>query len=383
MKLAIVTNIIAPYKVPFFSRLSKFPGIELTVYSGAKTHQHRKWVIKDKYDFKNKILKGIVVNIANKHNDPICLHIQPSIFYELYKDKADIVICVGYMPLTPIISFLFCKIFKKPFILWSGTTMQSEQSKKNLFNRFVKKIIIKKSNAYLAYGSYAKDFLIKYGAKDKNIFICHNAVDNEFFFKCCKRYKKKIGQIKKQLEVGNNKIILYIGQLIKRKGIFDLLKAFKLVKKEIQNVSLLIIGSGPIEIKLKQYCRENELANVLFMGFKQKDELIKHYAIADIFVLPSSNEVWGLVINEAMACGLPIITTNQVGASGDIVKNGVNGYIIEPKDSEMLSKKMLEILKNDNLKEQMGQRSRQIIEDWGIKQGLNGALKAIKHIQKK
>jgi glycosyltransferase involved in cell wall biosynthesis len=383
MKLAIVTNIISPYRVSLFSRLSKFTGIELTVYSGAKTHKHRKWVIKDENDFKHKVLKGIVVNLATKSNDPICLHIQPSIFYELYKDKIDVVICVGYTPFTPIISFLFCKIFKKPFILWCGTTMQSEQSKKNPFNRFVKKIIIKKSNACLAYGSYAKDFLIKYGAKDKNIFICSNAVDNEFFFKCTKRYKKETGQIKKQLVVGQNKIILYIGQLIDRKGIFDLLKAFKLVKKEIQNVSLLIIGSGPIEIKLKQYCRENKLTDVLFMGFKQKDELIKHYAIADIFVLPSSNEVWGLVINEAMACGLPIITTNQVGASGDIVKNGVNGYIIEPKDSEMLSKKMLKILKNDNLKEQMGQRSRQIIEDWGIKQGLNGTLKAINHIQKK
>lgn len=383
MKLAVVTNIISPYRVSLFSRLSKFPGIKLTVYSGAKIHKHRKWVIKDEYDFKHKILKGIVVNLATKSNDPICLHIQPSIFYELYNDKIDVVICVGYTPFTPIISFLFCKIFKKPFILWCGTTIQSEQSKKNPFNRFIKKIIIKKSNAYLAYGSYAKDFLIKYGAKDKNIFICSNAVDNEIFFKCTKRYKKKIGQIKKQLEVGQNKIILYIGQLIKRKGIFNLLKAFKLVKKEIQNVSLLIIGSGPIETKLKQYCRENKLADVLFMGFKQKDELIKHYAIADIFVLPSSNEVWGLVINEAMACGLPIITTNQVGASGDIVKNGVNGYIIEPKDSEMLSKKILKILKNDNLKKQMGKRSRQIIEDWGIKQGLNGTLKAIKHIQKK
>lgn len=209
------------------------------------------------------------------------------------------------------------------------------------------------------------------------------AVDDEFFFKCCKRYKKKIGQIKKQLEVGHNKIILYIGQLIERKRVIDLLKAFKLLKKEIQNVSLLIIGSGPIETELRQYCRENKLVDVLFMGFKQKDELLKYYATADIFVLPSSNEVWGLVINEAMACGLPIITTNQVGASGDIVKNGVNGYIIEPKDSEMLSKKMLKILKNDNLKEQMGQRSRQIIEDWGIKQELNGTLKAINYIQRK
>jgi len=383
MKLAIVTNIIAPYKVPFFSRLSKFPGIELTVYSGAKTHKHRRWVIKDEYDFKHKILKGIVVNLANKHNDPICLHIQPSVFYELYKDKTDIVICVGYVPLTPIISFLFCKIFKKPFIMWSGTIIKSEQSKKNIFKRFAKKIIIKKSNAYLAYGSYAKDFLIKYGAKDKNIFICSNAVDNEYFSQGCKRHGREIEKIKEQLGVRDNKIILYVGQLIKRKGVFDLLKAFKLIKKEVQNVSLLIIGNGPIEIKLKQYCRENDLVDVIFVGFRQKDELIKYYAIADIFVLPSSNEVWGLVINEAMACGLPIITTNKVGASGDIVKNGINGYIIEPKNLEMLSEKILKILKNDNIRKQFGQKSKEIIKGWGIEEEVNGALDAIDFVQKK
>lgn len=109
----------------------------------------------------------------------------------------------------------------------------------------------------------------------------------------------------------------------------------------------------------------------------QQPELSHYYAIADIFVLPSLSEPWGVVVNEAMASGLPIIATEMVGAVGDIVENGINGYVVPAGNPEALYEAMKRLIENEGLRKEMSEQSRRIIKSWTHKQAVEGFLSAI------
>ena len=123
--------------------------------------------------------------------------------------------------------------------------------------------------------------------------------------------------------------------MIPRKRPFDLLRAYEKIQERM-NAALVFVGDGIERSFLESYTKNNNLKNVYFTGFKNQTELPYYFAIADVFVLPSGDEPWGLIINEAMNSGLPIITTEAVGAVPDLVKDGINGFIYPVGDIEKL-----------------------------------------------
>lgn len=158
------------------------------------------------------------------------------------------------------------------------------------------------------------------------------------------------------------KIAISVGQFIPRKGFDVLLEAWKNCDKDYD---LYIIGAEPtteyIDIKNRL-----KLDNVHFEGFKTKEKLKEYYRAADLFVLPTREDIWGLVVNEAMANGLPIITTNRCVAGLELVKDGVNGFIVPTDDSTALSAKINEVLANDFLRQQMATESLKRIRPYTI-----------------
>ena len=123
---------------------------------------------------------------------------------------------------------------------------------------------------------------------------------------------------------------MYIGQLIKRKGIIQVLKALNYLRD--LEIGLIFVGSGPQEKELKKFCGEKNLNDISFEGFQQQEILPKYYALADVFILPSFEEVWGLVVNEALASGLYVLSSKYAGASYNLIKEGCNGEIFNPND---------------------------------------------------
>lgn len=148
----------------------------------------------------------------------------------------------------------------------------------------------------------------------------------------------------------NKKIVLTVGRFIPSKGFDVLLEAWKHVKRDYQ---LLIIGGGSLEQSYMDYINENKLENIKIIDYKPKKDLFNYYKASDLFVLPTRWDVWGLVINEAMACGLPIVTTNMCIAGLELIENGVNGYIIPVDDQEALANKINMILQNGELAKAM------------------------------
>jgi glycosyltransferase involved in cell wall biosynthesis len=153
----------------------------------------------------------------------------------------------------------------------------------------------------------------------------------EYFSSRVEEYRNK-DAFKRERKQYPKYLLLHVGQLIKRKGVLQVLKALECIKDS--EIGLLIVGSGQEENSLMDFCREKKLNNIFFEGFHQQDELVKYYALSDIFILSSFEEVWGLVVNEALASGLYVLSSKYAGASYDLIKEGWNGEIFDPDNLE-------------------------------------------------
>ena len=167
-------------------------------------------------------------------------------------------------------------------------------------------------------------------------------------------------------------MILYSGRLIQEKSLFDLIDAFKLVQDP--NKKLAIVGDGQLRKELEDYSAARCPDSNEFFGFKNRQEIMKFHAIADALVLPSKQETWGIVVNEAMCFGLPILVSDQVGASEDMVCDGDNGFVFPHGDIDALAMKLqsLSDLGNQGRKA-MGDSSLRIVTRW-IDRDLLGGL---------
>ncbi len=160
-------------------------------------------------------------------------------------------------------------------------------------------------------------------------------------------YKKRFGIPK------NHKVVLHVGRLAARKGVAEVLLSFKHILRSMSNVKLLIVGTGPLEKKLKRMAIELNIdKDTIFAGVVPFDELQMLYASADIFLMHSYWEGFGMTNQEALASGLPCICTN-VGGAPDIINNGKNGYLVDVGDAKAMAKYSLKLLKDEEFRVKM------------------------------
>ena len=378
-KVALITNIPSPYRIPLFEKIAEHPSVDLCVYFTAVSEKNREWSVELSDKFNYKVLPGFTLKYRGK--DLFSYHINLSIIQELIRNDYDVVIAGGYSSFATQISFFLCKVRNIPFILWSGSTVNEPSPLRKLSAPLVK-LVVRHCDAFVAYGTRAKEYLVSLGASPEKVFIAYNTVDTDFLKWQRLKHKNKKEELKDKLEIKNKMIVLYVGQLIERKNVKTLIMAYSKLKNEL-DVALLIVGDGTQKNELKNSCIKNKISDVFFVRFKQKEELPQYYAIADLFVLPSTQEVWGLVINEAMCCGLPVISTKAAGCTEDMIMPGENGFIIDAIDVEQLYSAMKEILLDDELARRMGERSLEIIESgFRLDKMINGFVSAIEYVRR-
>jgi len=213
-------------------------------------------------------------------------------------------------------------------------------------------------------------------------FYCEysiNTIDMVYFQSKVVEYRNKETFIKERKKYPKY-LLLYVGQLIKRKGIIQVLKALDNLSDS--EVGLMIVGSGPEENNMKNFCEEENIKNVFFEGFRQQEELVKYYALADIFILPSFEEVWGLVINEALASGLYVLSSKYAGASYDLIKEGWNGEIFDPNKVEEIVELIERIKENiEDIRERRDDISQYACREFSIEKSAQEFIKAIHSVK--
>lgn len=347
MKVLFLTNVPSPYRVEFFNQLGRECDLTVLYQKGVSSERDRKWkgVIGNHY--KSVFMKGKSTGVDNA----FC----PEVIGYLKDKSFDVRIICGIASPTEMLAITYCKLHHIDYWLESdGGFAKSGNGIKETIKRFM----VKGAGLYLSTGASHDNYYLHYGAeKDKLVRYPFSSVLEKDILPMPIADSEKQA-IREKVGMTGQRIILSIGQFIHRKGFDVLLKAAKEIDGDIY-----IVGGMPTQEYI-DLGKQLKLNNVHYEGFKTKQELAEYYKAADIFVLPTREDIWGLVVNEAMAYGLPIITTDKCAAGVELVKG--NGYIVEVDNVEQFQEKANFLINNIDVLNQMAIRSLGIIHNYTI-----------------
>jgi glycosyltransferase involved in cell wall biosynthesis len=240
--------------------------------------------------------------------------------------------------------------------------------------------LLRSLDGCLAIGEQNRMFYEGYGVASERISIAPYAVDNGFFGAAASRLGPRRDELRRTLGIGHDEVVaLFVGKLMRRKHPELLIEALRwLATSRGPPVRGMLVGTGSEEPELRALAqRLGVQPQVTFAGFVNQSELPRYYAAADVFVLPAEGEYWGLVANEAMNFGLPLILGPGVAAADDLLKDGQNGYRLRSIDATVLAAHLATLGKDPALRARMGASSRAIIGGWGIEQTATAIAKAV------
>lgn len=356
-----ITNIPSPYRVDFFNELGKT--MDVTVLFEAKSAS----IYNIKFNWNLELIKNFKP-IFLSDGDIQEKRINWGIFKYIEPELYDSIVVTSYSYYTEMAALIYLKVKKvKYFMECDGGFIRKEL----FIKRWYKSFLIRGALGYFSPSKQTDKYLSYYGV---DLGIMHRypftSLKTEDIIDVPFRKDEKASR-KRELGMSEAKVVLTVGQFIHRKGFDVLLQASAGLGND---VGVYIVGGEPTT-KYLTMKDELHLEHVHFAGFKQKDELKQYYAAADVFVLPTREDVWGLVINEAMAAGLPVITTNKCIAGMELINPGKNGYIIDADDVQGLTGSINNAL-GDNLYK-MGEESISIIRNYTIDDMVSAHLSAL------
>lgn len=352
-KIILITNIPTPYRIPLFNELDKQfkqNGYSFLVVFGGLGYPRRKWEIDMttcKFDF--VVLNSNSNLSVEKEKVRFCYS---GIWNIIKKENPSVIITNGFSIATTKIWFRSFSS-KIPYIIWSGAVLQ-RSSKISIFNKILRSFLTDRATRFIAYGTKAKEYLISLGADSNKIHISINTVDIDYYILNTMSFKNNQNQVKKR--------ILYIGHLTEGKRIDNLFYAIKLLSIQRKDIILDIIGDGPEKHNLKIAADKLQISQyVKLHGFKQKEYIINFLKKADCFVFPSVYDIWGLVLNEAMASGLPCISSIYSGATIDLIEHEKTGFAMDFSKHNEVAEKINWILNNPDESRAIGKNARKFI----------------------
>jgi glycosyltransferase involved in cell wall biosynthesis len=217
-----------------------------------------------------------------------------------------------------------------------------------------------------------------YGTPKEKIYTAPNAVDIEFFAQYAQEARENASTIRRVLSLPE-RYFLFVGRLISEKGVFDLLQAYGALAPELRaTIGLVFAGEGIGKPELQKRAAAILPGTVHFAGFVHREQLPSYYGLAEVLVFPTRSDPWGLVVNEAMACGLPVISSRVAGCVADLVEDNWNGRVIGTGDINELSHAMDEVARDAALRSLMNRRSSERILRYSPEACAGGIAEAVR-----
>ncbi len=306
------------------------------------------------------------------------IYIQKSVLEScLENSHPQAVAIAGWSNPIALMALAWCIRNRVPAILMSESTEQDEV--RRFWKEIPKRRILRNISTALCGGQLQRDYLRKLGIPTNRIFLGYDVVDNAHFTNGAAQARQSASALWQQLGLPEH-FFLASARFIPKKNLDRLLQAYAQYRTQAGTHawSLVLLGDGPLKAQL---CRQIEQLNltswVHLPGFKQYDDLPAYYGLANCFIHASTTEQWGLVVNEAMAAGLPVLVSNRCGCVPDLVQHGHNGYTFDPYNPNQLAELMLKISSGDCDLIAMGQVSQEIIAQWTPKTFADSLQKAI------
>jgi len=349
-KVFIQTNIPVPYKVDFYNELGKT--CDLTVVFEARRIKNQKFNWND--DRKQHFHAIYLNDMLDEHK------VNFGILKYICKKKFDVFVISAFHTFTGQLALWTLKIKNIPYCFETDGAFIPVYE--NIIKFHYKKMLISNAYKYLSPSLISDSYLKHYGAVSDKIFRYPFAstLDSEVLLKPLSMEDKI--ELREKYNIKEEKVIIAVGQFIKRKGFDILIKS--LSKFDSSSIGCYIIGGEPPReyLNLVQSLR---LTNVHFLPFQNRKSLSEYYQLSDIFVLPTREDIWGLVVNEAMANGLPVITTDKCNAGLAMVSDE-NGAIIPVDSVDDLVLSLTDILSDGIKREKMCVKSLEIMKKYTI-----------------
>ncbi len=375
-KLVILTEIIAPYRIPVFNALAQRPEIDLhVVFLSENDPTLRQWrVYKDEIKFQYHVLPSWRQRLGGYN-----ILINRGVRSALNRIKPDVVLSGGYNYLASWQAAYWARVHRVPLLLWTESTA-FDRRRSYRFVEFIKTRFLSLCTAFVVPGRSSLNYLKDLGIAERRIFTAPNAVDTSLFSRLAETARHGRVQERSRRALPS-RYFLYVGRLVHAKGVFELVEAYARLESEIRSeIGLVIAGDGPNHEALAERASRIAPGTIQILGFVHREELPELYALADGLIFPTHSDPWGLVVNEAMACSLPVIVTSVAGCALDLVQDGWNGFVVPPGDPSQLSAAMARLAADSGLRTEMGAKSRKRVEAYSPAAWAEGIVDAVHRV---
>ena len=378
-KIAIIAPTCFYYQAPLFRTLATDDRIDLTVYfcteegsSGKDARavygSEESWATEEEllggYRFKflrNYIPQGSylksLIGLANL-----------GVWRELDRNRPDVVVVMSWMNPTWWLTFLACWKLKIPMLLMTDANVHAEQIRsiwKSWLKRlFLGKLLFPATAGFLCAGTSNRELYVSLGVPEKKLFPFAYSWGYSRLIEDSKRLKEQKTKLRKEYGLPQDAVVvLYCGRFSEEKGTMELISAYRLVN--FKKKALVFVGDGRLKGRMEGLMDDHDRSSVYFMGFHNRNKIAEFYALADILVVPSRKETWGMVVNEAMCFSLPVIVSDQVGAGDDLVQDDYNGYTYPTGDIASLCARIEQLMNLPDIERKKWEaRSKQMVTQW-------------------
>jgi len=397
VRLAYVVSHPIQYQAPLLRRIAQEPDIELTVFFGSdfsvRSYKDEGFGVEVAWD--TPLLEGYKSEFLPKLRDtggvsplsPISRGIYRRLRNTDGSPAFDALWVHGYASINALQAILAANALGIPVLLraesWLADRARSPLKlfAKSLFLHDLRHLIA----ATLPIGSVNAAYWSHYFGRDFPQFPMPYAVDNAYFGLRAEEAAATEPALRAKLNLEPGRpIILFASKLQPRKHADHLVEAYSsLLKKTTFSPYLVIVGDGEERENIQSRCQALGLTDVRFAGFQNQSVLPRYFRLADVFVLPSRHEPWGLIVNESMAAGCPVIVSTDVGSGPDLITDGVEGFIYPVGDIPALTHALARVLASPEIAASMGEAARRRIATWGFVEDVQGLRQALAYTTRK
>ncbi len=367
LRVLVLHNTLSPYRIPLFRALSQSRGYQFKFLFSSRQIDEHKWQFDKDLGFNYDILPTKQMRTS-----------QGTLYFlkdiRMLAKHCDLVVLSDHLNIPELALQSYTSLKGLPKLRWLELTKDSLAEMPRI-KITLKALLNRVSDGILVPGSAAKEYVLATTHRGDNIYFCNNVVDNEFFAKARSISQEQKSALKKKFGL-TGPVVAYFGQFIERKGLKVLMEALDLVDHKYQ-FSLLFVGDGQLKEGLRNRLNKIKRFPFHFAGYIDPDNLPLYYALSDLTVLPSYLDIWGMVVNESIAAGVPVICSTGVGAGRDLIAPGKSGLIFEKGNSRELASAIETMLSSKKLREGMVKEADKILADYTIDRARDQFLDAI------
>ena len=361
-----------PYRAPLFDRIAARPDVDLLVAYAARTVASRTWDVPLRHP--HLFLRGFAVPGARRvlrHDYPIT----PGLIRMLDRRRPEVVVISGWSTFSAQAAIVWCRLRRVPYVL---VVESHDRDPRTAWRRAIKGAVVphlvRSAAGVLVTGTLVRESMTRRGADPARIHVFANTIDVRGYAERSDRLRHHRDQLRRALGLAPGDIaVLCVARLVPEKGLDTLLRA---VAEAGPPLVPVLVGDGPERARLTRLARELGVGAIV-VGDLSWECIVEAYVAGDVFALLSRHEPWGVVVNEAAACGLPLVLSEHVGAAHDLLDPDANGILVPADDAAAAALALRRLARDPQLRARMGLRSAELALPWGYDASVTGFLEAV------